>query len=69
MGFHTKRLPPLSELKDRLLKDPDSLKYYIKADSLIGPSESVDYIISLSECYKEPFSENKDNRGASNKES
>jgi hypothetical protein len=47
MSFNKKYLPSLEELKEHLEKYPDNLKYYFKADALIGPSESIDYIDKL----------------------
>jgi hypothetical protein len=47
MGFNKKYVRPLDELKKELEENPERLKYYIKADALIGPSESIQYIEDL----------------------
>lgn len=49
MSFNKKRVPPLNELIEELAKYPEHLKFYQKADALIGPPDSVDYLMSLNE--------------------
>jgi len=44
MSFNKKYVRSLDELKEELEKYPDHLRYYVNADALIGPSESIDYI-------------------------
>ena len=47
MGFNKKRVPPLNELIALLENDPQSLNRYMNADSIVGPTESVDYVLAL----------------------
>jgi len=47
MSFNKKYLPSLEELKEHLEKYPETLSFYFKADALIGPPESIDYIDKL----------------------
>lgn len=47
MGFNKKYLPPLAELKKHLADYPETLKYYLNADALIGSRESIDYLDQL----------------------
>ena len=44
MGFNKKYVKPLSVVKEELEKYPENLRYYLKADCLIGSKESIDYI-------------------------
>lgn len=44
MGFNTRYLPPLEELKILIKEQPEIVKYYLNADALIGSEESVDYV-------------------------
>lgn len=44
MGFNKKYLPSLEEFKKILENNPDYIKYCWKADALIGPSETLNYI-------------------------
>lgn len=45
--MNIKRLPDLEELKKQLEKNPDMLDLYTKAETLIGPADSVDHILKL----------------------
>ena len=47
MSFNKKYVSDLDKLKEELEKYPDNLNYYMNADSLIGPTESLDYIYML----------------------
>jgi hypothetical protein len=49
MGFNKKYVRPLSDVKEELEKYPENLRYYLKADCLIGSKESIDYIYDLAE--------------------
>jgi hypothetical protein len=49
MSFNLKRVPPINELIEELEKYPEHLKFYQKADALIGPPDAVDYLMSLNE--------------------
>lgn len=49
MGFNKKYVKPLSVVKEELEKYPENLRYYLKADCLIGSKESIDYIYDLAE--------------------
>jgi hypothetical protein len=44
MGFNKKYLPSLEEFKKILENNPDYIKYCWKADALIGPKETLDFI-------------------------
>jgi hypothetical protein len=45
--MNIKRVPELEELKKLLEKQPDFLKIYQNAETLIGPSDSISYIVEL----------------------
>lgn len=47
MGFNKIYVEDLEELKAELKEKPENLKYYAKADMLIGPSESIRYLEEL----------------------
>ena len=47
MGYNKKILPPLETFKKNLQDDPESINYYLKADALFGPSDSMEYFYSL----------------------
>jgi hypothetical protein len=53
MGFHKRFLPDLSFLKEsrkRISSDEEFLKTYLYgADSLIGPSDSIQYLKEIEE--------------------
>lgn len=53
MGFNKKYVPELEELKWRLAEYPESLKHYLNADALIGPSDSMRYLDEMAEKQKE----------------
>jgi len=44
MSFNKKYVRSLDELKEELKNYPDHLRYYVNADALIGPPESINYI-------------------------
>lgn len=48
MGFNTRYLPPLEELKILVKEQPEIVKLYLNADALIGSEESVDYLTLIS---------------------
>jgi hypothetical protein len=47
MSYILRHLPPLIELKKILKEDPSMIDIYIKCDSFIGDSESIEYILSI----------------------
>lgn len=49
MGFNKKYVKPLSEVKEELEIYPENIRYYLNAECLIGPKESIDYIYDLAE--------------------
>ena len=49
MGFNKKYVPELEELKRRLAEYPESLRYYLNADALIGPVDSMRYLDEMAE--------------------
>jgi hypothetical protein len=60
MGFNKKILPSLEEFKKRVEENPDYLFYIKKADAIIGPPDTVDYLYELLE------KENAENQSHSN---
>lgn len=44
MSFNKKYVQSLDKLKEELEKYPEHLRYYVNADALIGPPESINYI-------------------------
>ncbi len=47
MSFNKKYVRELPDLIEELEKYPDNLNYYMNADFLIGPPESLDYIYAM----------------------
>lgn len=53
MSYTHVHLPELNDLKELLLKNPETIKYYAKYGALIGSNESVEYINKkIDEFYK-----------------
>lgn len=44
MSYIRKYLPEINVLKQMLSETPEKVKYYIKYESLIGSSESINYL-------------------------
>ncbi len=49
MGFNRKVLPNLTEFKKRLEDDPKMLDRIMMADSVSGPTETIEYLEHLIE--------------------
>jgi len=49
MGFNKKYVPELEKLKAQLAEYPENLKYYLNADALIGPVNSMRYLDEMAE--------------------
>lgn len=47
MSYNIKHVPHLNELIAELTAYPDNLRYYQKAEVLIGPPNSIAYLESL----------------------
>jgi hypothetical protein len=57
MSFNRKIIPPLAEFKKRLEDNPKLLEYLIKADSVSGPTESMEYLDRLLKDFQEKHRE------------
>lgn len=44
MGMNKKYVPQLDRLKIELDDSPENIRYYRKADSLVGPADSIEYL-------------------------
>jgi hypothetical protein len=44
MGMNKKIVPKLDRLKIELTDSPENIRYYRAADTLIGPSDSIEYL-------------------------
>jgi hypothetical protein len=53
MGFNKKYLPSLEEIKKKEEKDPEYIRHLAKADALIGPTDSMDYVEAAIAALKE----------------
>jgi hypothetical protein len=53
MSFNRKTIPPLAEFKKRLEETPKLLEYLMKADSVSGPTESMEYLDRLLKDFQE----------------
>ena len=53
MGFNKKFVKPLLEVKEQLEKDgiDNFVRFYVKADVFIGPSDSIMFIDKVIESY------------------
>ena len=56
MGFNKKMVPPLAELQKQLETSPNVINNYLRADALIGPSNSINYIETLCKSKDEKIS-------------
>jgi hypothetical protein len=70
MSYSHIHLPKLDELKKQLENNPDSIVYYTKYESVIGPCDSVAFLEDQYREYKikqlNKGYENKENRGDTN---
>jgi len=49
MGFNKRYVPELEMLKAQLAQYPETLKYYLNADALLGPVNSMKYLDEMVE--------------------
>lgn len=48
MSFNKVYVPSLQELKEQIKNDPQIVNYYLRADMLMGPSDSITYLHQVS---------------------
>lgn len=48
MSFNKVYVPTLEVLKEQIKNDPNVAQHYLKADMLMGPSDSITYLHQIS---------------------